>query len=198
MTGNMLPKPGEYDHGLRPYKYPELEVFFGMYPATKVVQAVTAGIHSQLLVQVCRMMRAKNIVELGSGTGVGTAALADYCVSVGGHLTSVDIGETIAKSKLGHRPEITFVVSDSVSYADRWQGPVDVVYVDSDHSRRHALNELNGWLRHGPRMFLMDDTLDPNDPHGSPLEAALDFCAQHSWTWCNIPVGTGLAILLPR
>jgi len=92
---------------------------------------------------------------------------------------------------------VTFIVDTTTHAAKRWERAVDLVYVDADHSRKSAMDDMEAWLPHGPKAFLLDDTMDSNDPHGSPLEAAEDFCRRHGWTMWNIPVGTGLCIVLP-
>ena len=153
--------------------------------------------HSALLAIFARAIHALRIVELGTGTGIGTRAFMEACTHTGGHLWSVDKDPLPVQEMLRADPRVTFVVSLTTEYAKQWSGSVDIVYVDADHSAKSAEDDLEAWLVHSPRMFLMDDTMDLNTPHGSPLHAAEAFARRHGWTQWNIPLGTGLCVLLP-
>lgn len=154
--------------------------------------------HDDLVSVLAELINARRIVELGTGPGWATRALAGVARRTGGTLWSVDIVDAPGREGLKDDPNVHFVTADSVAWAADWSGLVDLVYCDSDHSYPHVLNELRAWSRHLPRMILVDDTLAPNTPHGSPLEAVVDFCVESpAWRWWNIPVHTGLVILLP-
>lgn len=159
--------------------------------------------HDDLIIALCALVDARWIVELGSGDGNATAKFIEYVQQHPdkGRVWSVDKGATVAKANLSHHQEATFVIADTVEFAGRaWRdGAIDVLYCDSDHSRQHVLNELNAWVpRFKPKLVLIDDTLDPNAGFGSPYEAALDFVAANpGWRVWNIPIHTGLTILVP-
>jgi predicted O-methyltransferase YrrM len=154
--------------------------------------------HVALLAAFARLINAQRIVELGTGTGVGTRAFMEACRHTGGHVWSVDKDPLHIVKELGADPRVTFVVDLTTRYAKKWDGPVDIVYVDADHSAKSALEDLEAWAVHSPRLFLMDDTMDSNAHFKSPLHAAETFCERHGWTQWNIPLGTGLCVLLPN
>lgn len=153
--------------------------------------------HLGLLKAVSRLVGARYFVELGTGPGEGTRAFIDCAEETDGHVWSIDKDATVGREGLEDHRRVTFLTGDTVRAAVAWTTPVDVVYVDSDHSYAHALIELCVWSVHGPRVIFADDTLNENGTHGAPIEAVHDFCEKLGWRYVNVPVHSGLAILLP-
>jgi len=157
--------------------------------------------HISLLTAFARSLNAKVVVELGTGTSIGTRAFMEACRHTGGHVWSVDHAVTPGRVELEGRPGVTFILGKTVATAKKWpsicQKPIDIVYVDGDHTRAGALADMTAWAALHPRMMLVDDTMDTDPPSGCPLYAVEDFCKQSGWTAWNIPIGTGLCVLLP-
>lgn len=153
--------------------------------------------HTSLLTILPRLLNAQHIVELGTGTGIGTRAFMAAVAETGGHVFSVDMVERPGKTELEGAPGVTFLIDKTVAAAKKWKGPVDIVYVDADHSAQSVFEDLEAWAKHKPKLFLVDDTMDANDPHGSPLDGVERFCQKSGWRYWNIPLATGLAILVP-
>lgn len=177
----------------------DLREYFALRGAAHAIPRIH---HDHLIAAYATFIGARNVVELGTGPGYATRVLLGVTMRFGGHLWSVDIADAAGRGGLRDHPGVTFVTGDSVEYARRYAAmegpPPDLVYLDSDHSRAHVLAELRAWAALKPRAMFVDDTLDPNEPHGSPLEAVVDFCREAAvWSWWNIPIHTGLAILVP-
>ena len=167
------------------------------YDETRLhVSGPTYG-HIALLAIFARLLGAKRIVELGTGIGIGTRAFLDAVRTTGGHVWSVDMHPRVGREELKDNPDATFVIDSSTGFAKKWQGPVDLVYVDADHSAASVEADLTAWAKHNPRLFLVDDTLDTNVPHGSPLDGMEAFASKCGWTWWNLPLATGLGVLMP-
>ena len=200
----------------------ELQFFYDIY-ADKPSGwrgPASASAHSGLLTAVSRLVGARYFVELGTGTGIGTRAFLRCARETDGHVWSIDHEERLGKKELEGDPRVTFVIGDTIEVGSRtgdWAkekgeppqhrahalavsaiwGKPDVVYVDSDHSYAHALAELRIWSKLNPKVVFADDTMDPNEPWGSPIQAVHDFCEESGWRYINVPVATGLAILVP-
>lgn len=69
--------------------------------------------------------------------------------------------------------------NDSKRLAQHWQGPVDIVFIDGDHSYEGCKGDILGWLPHisnnkGGGFMVIHDYLkegvpfDPNGPHPKP------------------------------
>jgi len=98
-----------------------------------------------------------NILEIGVHCGVSTTALLAGLEEHGGHLWSVDIHPSCRYVWYGH-PQWTFFCP--------WSGdavtpdlPLDVVFIDGDHSYDYVLADLSIWtpkVRSGGVVLLHD------------------------------------------
>ncbi len=95
-----------------------------------------------------------NVVELGTRDGVSTAALLAGLERRGGHLWSVDVDPRCAATFAGH-PAWTFLEGSSLdpTLVERVHAqvpelsprPIDVLFVDTLHTRAHVYRELELW-----------------------------------------------------
>jgi len=108
------------------------------------------------------IVKPKTIVELGTGLGKATEMFSDALRVLGqGTVYTIDkypenpqVVE--AKKRLRDRKNIVFITGDSVEVGESWKEPVDILYVDSDHSYSHVLNELNVWGDKSRIIFVHD------------------------------------------
>ncbi len=105
------------------------------------------------------------ILELGTSKGKSTTAFLQACDEADGHLYSVDI---IDCSGVSSSPRWTFIKSDSadvrgiLSQAPALREGIDILLIDTLHTRAHVEKEFYGWypyLRDGSVIFF--DDIDP-------------------------------------
>src|SRR6185295_7765105 len=73
------------------------------------------------------------LLELGTGTGHGTAWLLDG-MDATATLTTVDVDATpsdVARRHLGGDPRVTFHVDDGVAFLEAATGPYDLIFADA-------------------------------------------------------------------
>lgn len=94
---------------------------------------------------------AKNVVELGTDSGSSTISLLAACGSNGGYLHSFDwvdcpiARENVKKYGLGDM--WTFTVMDDLEAAKQWKGgPIDFLFIDTDHKYEQTMKELDVWV----------------------------------------------------
>ncbi len=108
-------------------------------------------------------------LELGTGTGVGTAWLLAG-MDANSHLESVDTDENVlavAKRHLGADPRVTFHLADGVKFLDRLPpGQFDFIYADAWPGKFTHLNVALSLLRVGGIYFIDDLLPQPNWPEG--------------------------------
>lgn len=144
---------------------------------------------------------ATRIVELGTRAGVSTVAFL-HGLEAHGHLWSVDLGDRPDIGEIGHW---TYIQGDDVSpeVFTQLPGDADVVFIDTIHTYRHTLQELNlyKWLvRPGGKIVLHDteleQLLEPPFEKGFPVKRAIEeFCAAEGLEWTNTPECYGLGII---
>jgi predicted O-methyltransferase YrrM len=121
---------------------------------TFALQAASRPADVRALLQLARDRRT--VVELGTATGWTTAslALADSARTV----TSYDPVVTPGRDRYAAlvpreaRARMTFVQDTGEAGATRWDGPpVDLLFIDSTHTREDTLAEFRAWGPHlGP------------------------------------------------
>jgi predicted O-methyltransferase YrrM len=132
-----------------------------------------------LLRTIAASKPAGRLLELGTGTGVGTAWLLAG-MDANSRLESVDndpAAQGIAKRHLGHDLRMTFHLADAGEYLK--QAPLqafDVVFADAWAGKFSYLDEALALVRIGG-VYIVDDLLpQPNWPHGhgSKVEELVD------------------------
>jgi predicted O-methyltransferase YrrM len=96
---------------------------------------------------------AGEILELGTGVGMGTAWLLTG-MDPAAHLTTVDRNEettAIARSFLGSDPRVTFQVMDGIAFIHscQKQRAFDLIFADTYPGKFEALNETLALLKRG-------------------------------------------------
>jgi predicted O-methyltransferase YrrM len=92
------------------------------------------------------------ILELGVRSGVSTSALLAGVEENGGHVFSVDINPKCSEVFRGH-PNWTFICSDSCDHFRIWDEgrhdgfgyPLDMVFIDTEHTYERLSGELAIW-----------------------------------------------------
>lgn len=160
--------------------------------------------HLPTFVRTCEELQARQVIELGTRSGVSTIAWLYGLELVGGHLWSVDVD---AKPQIGNHDHWTFIRGDDCSEAVFTQLPdkVDAIFVDTSHAYEHTLSELSlyHWLvRPGGRILLHDTELaHPENVTGRafPVRRAVeDFCMAEGYEWRNDERCWGLATIEVR
>jgi len=119
-----------------------------------------------------------NVLEIGVHCGISTTALLAGVEENGGHVWSIDVHPACRYTHYGH-PQWTFYCT--------WAGevpqpglPLDVLFIDGDHSYAAVLNDLQFW---GPQvkaggLILCHDADSASFP--GVRTAIEDFCVWHN------------------
>ena len=104
-----------------------------------------------------------NVLELGVRAGVSTCALLAGVADHGGHVWSVDIND--CRPAIGPHPDWTFIQADSCDEATirpNLPGPLDCLFIDTEHTEDRTIRELRTWGDHVRRggIILLHDTDD--------------------------------------
>ena len=116
-------------------------------------------------------------LELGTGTGVGTAWLLDG-MDEGSRLISVDSDSTVqavAKRHLGHDRRVTFRLDDGGGFLEQTRdAQFDLIYADAWPGKFSHLDLALSLVKVGGIYFIDDLLPQPNWPEGhAPNVAAL-------------------------
>lgn len=134
-----------------------------------------------------------NVLEIGVHCGISTTALLAGLEEHGGHLYSVDVHPSCRYVWYGH-PQWTFFCP--------WGGdhvtpviPLDVLFIDGDHTYEFVLNDLLTW---GPKV--KDGGLilchDSNTQTYAGVRRAIDeFCAKYNLKHYMRPESYGLEVI---
>jgi predicted O-methyltransferase YrrM len=137
------------------------------------------------------------VVELGTRTGVSTAALLAGVEARGGTVTSVDTDPASAQVAAGH-PQWRFVNGSSTDLTTRAKvaPPVDVLLVDTLHTLPHVAAELEVWapmMRPGGTICVHDTETFPG------VRVAVEtFCAAKGWPVTFVTPCNGMAVVEVR
>lgn len=95
--------------------------------------------HVMTLYFIASEFKCKRIVEIGTGMGESTLALAMAAYKNDGHVTTFDIENCFEAKQLiekqGLIDYVTFIQCDKehINYI-KWDGRIDLVFIDGDHS----------------------------------------------------------------
>jgi len=146
---------------------------------------------------------AGEILELGTGVGMGTAWLLAG-MDAAAHLTTVDRNEettAIARGLLGSDPRVTFQLMDGIAFIHscHQQRVFDLIFADTYPGKFEALNETLALLKKGG-LYIIDD-LNPQPnwaadhlPKVEHLLSVLEGREDLYITKCNWSVGLLVAV----
>jgi predicted O-methyltransferase YrrM len=147
---------------------------------------------------------AGRLLELGTGTGVGTAWLLSG-MDAASTLTTVDIdpkAQNVARKALGSDPRLSFVVEDALDYLHR-QAPAsfDLVFADALRGKFEGLDAALAVVKPGG-FYIIDDLLpQPSWPegHGEKVPPLIERLAAHA-KFHIVPMswGSGLIIAVKK
>ena len=144
------------------------------------------------------------LLELGTGTGVGTAWLLAG-MDTAATLTSVDVDPTfqvVAREMLGADPRLTLVVKDAAKFV-RTQPPAsyDLIFADAMAGKYEALDETLALLKPGG-LYIIDDLLpQPNwlAGHAAKVPALLNrLKADECFALTTMEWASGVAIAVRK
>lgn len=141
-----------------------------------------------------------NLLELGTGTGFGTAWLLDG-MTAAARLTTVDISAScsaVATRYLGADPRLTIVIQDAAEWLERdAAGPYDLIFADSLPGKFEGFDAAWSLLPAGG-LYVIDDMLpDPNWPagHDAKVERLLaDLDARPDCALVRLEWATGVVV----
>jgi predicted O-methyltransferase YrrM len=141
-------------------------------------------------------------LELGTGTGVGTAWLLSG-MDAASRLESVDADPacvTVARRHLATDARVTFHVMDGAEFIGQApQGQFDLIYADAWPGKFSHLNEALSLLRVGGIYFIDDLLPQPNWPDGhAPKVPALIEALEHrsGFTTVKLSWASGLMLVV--
>jgi predicted O-methyltransferase YrrM len=145
---------------------------------------------------------AGRILELGTGTGVGTAWLLAG-MDANARLDSVDndqAAQAIAQRHLGRDPRVTFHLADGAEFLSRLPAlAFDLVYADTWAGKFTDLDAALALVRVGG-IYLVDDLHpQPNWPEGHALKVAAlvsELEKRHDFVAVKLAWASGLLILV--
>jgi len=122
-----------------------------------------------LLAVLAASKPAGRMLELGTGTGHGTAWLLSG-MDANSHLDTVDTDATVvavAQRHLGSDPRVRFHLADGADYIQRAKtGQYDLIYADAWPGKFSPLDETLALLQPGGIYFIDDLLPQPNWPEG--------------------------------
>ena len=137
-----------------------------------------------------------NVLELGTRSGVSTAALLAGVERHGGHVWSMDIDDC-GQVAAGHKQWV-FIQGDSrdVKFADMFSEgdvPLDLLLIDTFHSYEQAQAELSLW----GLLVTPGGTICMHDTETFPgvRRAAQEFADQHGWPITFVLPCHGMAVI---
>lgn len=118
------------------------------------------------LYRACLMFDRPTVLECGTGPGYSTTVMVEACEAKDGRMVSVDIVDcsgVVVSDHWHFIREDDRNVDRILQHAPHLGEGIDVMYIDSAHSRRHVERVLLSWwpfLNH--QSFVFFDDIDPN------------------------------------
>jgi len=138
--------------------------------------------------------RCTTIIEWGVRGGVSTWAFLDG-LPPEGRLVSVDIIPCVVPPRVSEDERWTFIIGDDVAPQVVMQLPetCDLLFIDTSHTYRQTVKELELAPRFEPHMIVMHDV------NMDEVRQAVDeFCEREGWKIAGYEEPFGLATLLRR
>jgi len=145
-------------------------------------------------------VKAKVVVELGTGVGYSTDAFLTALRLTDGILYSVDInlGEPIKGTieRLKGETRVVFILGDSREVGKNWdKGNIDLLLCDSDHHPLHVLAELEIWGKFNPKLILIHDTLNSDGQWGHLYKIVKEYTESKGRIFYNLDIPYGLGVI---
>ena len=144
------------------------------------------------------------LLELGTGTGIGTCWLLSGMDQTA-TLTSVETDERVqsaAREVLGSDPRLTLILEDGATFIRRQpEKTYDLIFADAMPGKFELLDETLQLVKPGG-FYVIDDLLpQPNWPegHGSKVDVLMDrLSADPRFSMVPLTWSTGVAVLVRR
>ncbi len=157
--------------------------------------------HLQFMHDLCIELEATTVVELGTRSGISTAAFLAAMEQTGGVVWSADINQAHVDPLIRDHPCWEFLWGDDLELVD--EAPeADVVLIDTSHAYAHTLLELDAYSPKARHVILLHDTqleqpegVGPQPPF--PVrKACLEWLeANPGWEWSEFTHCYGLGVM---
>jgi predicted O-methyltransferase YrrM len=98
---------------------------------------ISGHFQGRVLSMLSKMIRPKNILEIGTYTGYSALCLAEGLAN-DGRLLTIDINAELAElvrkyfNKSNYKNQIEYIIADAMNYLKTIQGKFDIVFIDAD------------------------------------------------------------------
>ena len=155
----------------------------------------------ELLRALAAMKPNGRVLELGTGTGIGTAWILDG-LSDAGRVETIDNDErtqSIARTHLGGDPRVRFHLEDGGAFLERSRGAYDLIYADAWPGKFTHLDLALARLSDGG-IYFIDDLLPQSnwpDGHGAKVGALVaDLEGRSGFRTARLAWSSGLMIVV--
>lgn len=155
-----------------------------------------------LYTDIVLSLKARIIVELGTGLGASLRAFLKGIKETGGILYSVDMYPKADDVKptideFGNNEQVIFISGNSVDVGRQWnKGSIDILLCDSAHSKEHVYMELEAWMKFRPKIVFIHDTRTPKLELGPPYYGSKEYAEKTNKLWVELVSDfPGLAVI---
>lgn len=123
----------------------------GTWKLTDCMKNEYSYIHEHLMTLhfIATEFNCKNIVEVGTGMGESTLALALAALKTGGHVTTIDVEQCWEAKHLIEehdlQEQVTFLEIDKDNIP-RYRSNIDFLFIDGDHSKAGVLKDIVNYV----------------------------------------------------
>ena len=148
-----------------------------------------------LLMALTLDRKAQIVLEVGTDVGDTTRILSSCLQLTGGKLSTID-KDPPKQNWLASWPlkNVTFILGDSITIP--WGEPLDLLWLDGDHTAEHLTKELAYFGRRvkvGGRIALHDTC---HSEFGQGITGVIRaFCQEQQLVWTEYPFQHGLAVI---
>jgi hypothetical protein len=182
-TPDVAPPRGDPD-GIRPV---DGDVTLkGLTYADAVSMFTGAGPEYWLLPAVVKHLRPGTILELGTEFAMSTGIMRFMAPTA--KITSVDVQDCSSYVK---GLNVDFICKPSEDVAETWDTPIDLLFIDTEHTYDQVTKELNGFAKHVTGAIMLHDIISVPD-----VERAVQDWLKDNADWeyrpYNVHFGMGL------
>ena len=113
------------------------------------VEETEFGHYAMLLYLIIKSQRLETVVEMGIGEGYSTRFLLEAIKDFNGKVYSIDIEDkTNIKISKDNEKNWKFIQGNSAIIGVGWKEPIDLIFIDGDHSYLSVLSDLAAWYQH--------------------------------------------------